>query len=53
VPVVWPILGKPIVPVEGTDEQIHLAYELLGLWCMPRISGGFNARASEVKRFAG
>jgi hypothetical protein len=28
-PVVWSIIAEPLVPVEGTDQQIHLACELL------------------------
>jgi hypothetical protein len=28
-PVVWSIIAEPLVPVEATDQQIHLAYELL------------------------
>jgi hypothetical protein len=28
-PVVWSIIGAPLLPVRGTDERIHLAYEIL------------------------
>jgi Peptidase family M23 len=28
-PVVWSVIGGPVSPVKGTDERIHLAYELL------------------------
>ena len=28
-PVVWSVVGAPLYPVRGTDERIHLAYEIL------------------------
>ena len=28
-PVVWKVLAEPLVPVQGTDDRVHLAYELL------------------------
>src|SRR5918992_5837838 len=28
-PVVWSVIGAPLLPVMGTDERIHLAYEIL------------------------
>ena len=28
-PVVWSVIGPPVIPVKGTDGRIHLAYEIL------------------------
>jgi hypothetical protein len=28
-PVVWSVVGPPVIPVKGTDGRIHLAYEIL------------------------
>jgi hypothetical protein len=28
-PVAWSVVGPPVIPVQGTDGRIHLAYEIL------------------------